>query len=232
MDFIKKYKLHYALFIATFLITLTGFTLTTWKMFHFRDRLHEFTDNSRWEKTLSKNGVYDNNKIVFFGDSQIDLWWMAPSFGSLPVVNKGISGDWALRAVERFDRDVIALKPKKLVMLIGTNDLGNGRSIEDISTNIEAMVKSAESKDIETFLCSVLPVRGKYISNHPLDDIIKINSKLKKIAQKNNTKYIDFHTPLIDSAGTFSINYTADGLHPSRAGYAKMTKILLPLLSL
>ena len=86
----------------------------------------------RWEQTLSHNKIYDNNLIVFFGDSQIDLWWMAPSFGSLPVVNKGISGDWALKAVNRFDKDVIALKPKLLVMLIGTNDLGNGQTVDAI----------------------------------------------------------------------------------------------------
>ena len=166
----KKITISHILNIAVIMVLLVGFSLTTWKMFQFRDRLHEFIDNDRWEQTLSENNIYNDNLIIFFGDSQIDLWWMAPSFGSLPIVNKGVSGDWALKAADRFEKDVINLKPKILVMLIGTNDLGNGQPIDSIISNIEIMLKKAANQNIKIIICSLLPVRGEYIENHPLNN--------------------------------------------------------------
>jgi lysophospholipase L1-like esterase len=226
----RNNKSLYGLIIIFFLLLSTGFSLTTWKMFRFRDRLHEFVDNDRWEKTLSKNKIYDNDLIVFFGDSQVDLWWMAPSFGTLPIVNKGISGDWALKAIDRFDKDVLALKPKLLVMLIGTNDLGNGQTIEEINSNIDVMLNKAANQDIKIILCSLLPVRGKYIGSHSLKYLLQLNKELKLLSQIYNADYVDFYSQLIDENGTFKVEFTSDGLHPNRAGYIKMSKIIMPYL--
>ena len=226
----KKNKTVYGLIIIFFLLLSTGFSLTTWKMFQFRDRLHEFIDNDRWEQTLSQSKIYDDDLIVFFGDSQVDLWWMAPSFGSLPIVNKGISGDWASKAIDRFDKDVLALKPKLLVMLIGTNDLGNGQKITAINSNISVMLDKASNQDIKIILCSLLPVRGEYKENHPLKDLLQINKGFKLLSQKYNADYVDFYSQLIDENGTFKGEFTSDGLHPSRTGYMKMSKILMPYL--
>ena len=226
----EKVKVVYGLVIVFFLVLSIGFSLTTWKMFQFRDRLHEFIDNDHWEQTLYQNKIYDNDLIVFFGDSQVDLWWMAPSFGSLPIKNKGISGDWALKAIDRFDKDVLALKPKLLVMLIGTNDLGNGQTIEAINSNIDIMLNKAANQNIKIILCSLLPVRGEYIGNHPLKDLLQINKGLRLLSQKYDADYVDFYSQLIDENGTFKVEYTSDGLHPSRAGYMKMSKIITPYL--
>src|SRR5687767_7333628 len=103
---------------------LGALALSTWKMFEFRDRLHALTDNARWEATVTKDA---GPPIMMFGDSQIALWPMAASFGALPIANRGISGDWATRAIERFGREFDALRPKTVVLLMGTNDLGNGQ---------------------------------------------------------------------------------------------------------
>lgn len=224
----KKVKTSRVLIIVSFLLLCIGFSLTTWEMVTFRDRLHEFIDNNRHEQTLSNSKIYNNNLIVFFGDSQIDLWWMAPSFGSLPIVNKGISGDWALKAVDRLERDVLTMNPKLLVMLIGTNDLGGGQTVEQITSNIDIMLRKAANQNIKIILCSLLPVRGQYISNHPLKDILNINNQLRLISQKYDADYVDFHSKLIDQDGLFKYEFTSDGLHPNRTGYMEMTRIILP----
>ena len=199
-------------------------------MQQYKDKFQEITDNQRWESILTENHIYDDNSIVFLGDSQISRWKMAPSFGSLPVLNRGISGDWALKARDRFDKGVFKLGPKLLVLLIGTNDLEHGQSIDAILDNIEIMLKKAHEKNIKVILCSLLPVTGKYIKDRPLNDILEINKNLRVLSLKHNADYVDFHSQLIDEEGKFIQDLTSDGLHPSRSGYLKMTKILFPYL--
>jgi len=199
-------------------------------MQQYKDKFQEITDNQRWENILTENHIYDDNSIVFFGDSQISRWKMAPSFGSLPILNRGISGDFALKAVNRFDKDVLKLKPKLLVLLIGTNDLAINQTIDAISNNIETMLEKANTHKIRVVLCSLLPVTGKYIQDHPLDDILAINKRFRELSLKYKADYVDFHSQLIDNEGQFIRDLTSDGLHPSRSGYLKMTKILFPYL--
>lgn len=228
VSLMKKIKTSHLIIVSSFLLVLIGLSITTWKMFYFRDMLHDFINNDRHEQNLRNSKVYDHNVIVFFGDSQIQLWKIAPYFGSLPIVNRGISGDWALSAVNRFDKDVLSINPKLLVMLIGTNDLGNGQAIESITDNIEIMLRKATKNNIKIIICSILPVRGEYLINHPSDKILQINYKLKYLSQKYNADYVDFYSKLTDSCGMFKHEFTTDGLHPNRFGYAEMAKIILP----
>ncbi len=216
--------------ILCILFLSIGLSITAWKMHQYKDRFQEITDNQRWEKTLYENNLYDENSIVFLGDSQISRWKMAPSFGSLPILNRGISGDLALKALDRFDKDALKLKPKLLVLLIGINDLGHGQSIDAILSNIEIMLKEANKQNIKVILCSLLPLRGKHIKNISIHDILKINDQLSGLSIKHIADYVDFHSELVDKEGTFALELTSDGLHPNRLGYMKMSKILFPYL--
>jgi len=226
----KKAKSSGLIIIISLVISSIGSGLATWKMFQFRDRLHQFVDNSQWERTLSENGMYDKNKIIFFGDSEIDLWWMCPSFGIFPIKNKGISGDWASKAVNRFKKDVLDEHPQAVVILIGTNDLGNGQPVDDIIKHIDVMIEEAVQSKIRVILCSLLPVRYQHIQNHPPKILIKINQRLKSLALRHRADYVDFYTHLTDQSGLFRKNLTNDGLHPNWKGYLCMSKILLPYL--
>lgn len=226
----KRIKVVHLLVVVAFVLLSVGFSLTTWKMFEFRDRHHGIINNIRHEQTLTRNEVYDDNVIVFFGDSQITLWWMAPSFGALPILNRGVGGDWAERAVHRFDQDVLSLQPKLLVMLIGTNDIGNGRSVERITASMDDMLGRASEQNIPVLVCSVLPVRDGYLDSRPLERIQQVNDQLQVLSQKYNAGYVDLYSHLADADGLLKEEYTTDGLHLSRMGYMRITKVLLPHL--
>jgi len=199
-------------------------------MFQYRERLHGIMESDRWQQALIRDYLYNNKLTVFFGDSQIELWAMAESFGSFPTINKGISGDYAFKAIDRFEKDVIDLKPKLLVILIGINDLRVSQNIDTIVDNIEIMLKKSKNDNINIILCSLLPVRNEHIKNHSLNDILRINSKLKILSQQYETDYADFHSQLVDKEGQFKRDLTTDGLHPNKSGYLKMSKVLFPYL--
>ena len=59
------------------------------------------------------------------GDSITDAWGRhyGKFFPGKPYVNRGISGQTTPQMLIRFRPDVIALKPKAVVILAGTNDI-------------------------------------------------------------------------------------------------------------
>ena len=66
------------------------------------------------------------SKVVFMGNSITDGWWPNDStfFINNQYVDRGISGQTTSEMLVRFRADVINLKPKAVVILAGTNDIG------------------------------------------------------------------------------------------------------------
>ncbi len=211
-------------------ILLFGFALSSWLMFDYRGRLNNIIDNNLWEAALRKNGLLGEHTIVFFGDSELDLWTMSTSFGVMPILNRSVSGDWAATAVKRFSRDVVDLGPELVVILIGTNDLGKKRSIKKIVKDIETMAAQAWENNIRIVLCSLLPVRGEHSQNRTVEQLNIINGQLKILSEKYQADYIDFFSVLSDDQGLFDKKYTSDGLHPNEEGYLQMAAVLYPVL--
>src|SRR5436190_16392231 len=98
------------------------------------------------------------------GDSITDNWgrrYGKPFFPGKPYVNRGISGQTTPQMLIRFRPDVIALQPKMVVILAGTNDLaGNtgATTLEAIEDNLTSMAELARANDIRVVFASVLPV--------------------------------------------------------------------------
>src|SRR5437763_8285106 len=68
------------------------------------------------------------SRVVFMGDSITDFWSSRPNssggfFPGKPYVNRGISGQTTPQMLLRFRPDVLALQPKVVVILAGTNDI-------------------------------------------------------------------------------------------------------------
>ena len=72
----------------------------------------------------------DDNSIVFLGNSLINNFELAELFQNLKIKNRGISGDKIDGVINRLD-PIIRLKPNKIFIEIGINDLGY-RSNKDV----------------------------------------------------------------------------------------------------
>src|SRR6201991_706924 len=112
----------------------------------------------------------NEKRVVFMGDSITDSW-DDPRYGGFfpgkPYVNRGISGQTTPQMLIRFRPDVIALKPKVVVILAGTNDIAGNTgpsSLEMIEDNMVSMVELAQKNNIKVVLSSVMPVCD-YIQN-------------------------------------------------------------------
>lgn len=171
-------------------------------------------------------------RIVFMGDSITQAWPMNDPdfFSGKPWINKGIGGQTTTQMLQRFNPDVLALQPKIVVIMGGTNDIaGNSgpMTLQMTMDNIAAMVKLAKSRKIQPVLCSVLPadVIPWKKSASPADKIIALNQMIKAYAGKNKIPYIDYY-PVMAEGKALKKAYTGDGVHPNKKGYRAMAPVL------
>jgi lysophospholipase L1-like esterase len=172
-------------------------------------------------------------RVVFMGDSITDGWGKryGQFFPGKPYINRGISGQTTPQMLIRFRPDVIALKPRVVVILAGTNDIAGNTgpsSLGMIEDNLASMVDLAQSNGIKVVLSSVMPVCD-YIQNQtarrPNEKIIELNRWIKSYAASHKAVYLDYYAPMLDDKGVFKQEITYDGLHPNSAGY----EIMMPL---
>lgn len=175
------------------------------------------------------------------GDSITDSW-DDPRYGGFfpgkPYVDRGISGQTTPQMLVRFRPDVIALQPKAVVILAGTNDIAGNTgpmTLEAIEDNLASMADLARAHHISVILASVLPVsdyghnrEGQPINQttrRPPEQIRALNEWMKRYANENGHIYLDYFTALVDDKGMLKSDLSEDGLHPNAKGYAVMTPL-------
>ena len=173
-------------------------------------------------------------RVVFMGDSITEGWHFdAPGgvFAAKPYVNRGISGQTTPQMVLRFHQDVIALQPKVVVILAGTNDIAGNTgpmTLEETEANIAAMAEMAMANHVRVVLCSVLPAYDYpwQPGLTPAPKIDAINEWMKKYAAEHGHIYVDYHSAMKDARDGLPANLSQDGVHPTQAGYDVMAPLV------
>jgi lysophospholipase L1-like esterase len=177
----------------------------------------------------------DPERVVFFGDSITKMWKLDEYFPGKSYVNRGIGGQTTPQMVVRFRQDVIALHPRTVVILGGTNDIaGNtGPMLDaDIIANYVNMTELARANGIQVIFCSITPVHNyvegsqNLFQQRPLARIQTLNRWLKEYSAANGIPFIDLYSPMVDSTGLLRRELADDGLHPTAAGYRIMAELV------
>ena len=176
-------------------------------------------------------------KVVFLGNSITELWKAAdPDLFTGGVVDRGISGQTSGQTLVRFMPDVVALHPKAVHILVGSNDVAgnNGPTrAEDLENNIRAMVAIAKANHIRVILGSITPARVIPWRNtiHPAEQIRALNAWMAAYAKAEGLVYVDYHTVLAAPDGGMKPGVSRDGVHPMRSGYALMKPLALAAIA-
>lgn len=190
-----------------------------------------YLEKFRLENDLLK-AHFDEHRIVFIGDSiiaglnQYSLFREHPHF-----INRGINGQTSTQILQRFATDVIDLNPRKVVILVGTNDVAeNGGSVtlEQIQDNFSAMLDLAKANAIQVIFCSILPVSAYYWNKKitTFDRIDILNAFLAVLGKNENANYIDFYSEF-SVEKKINPTFFHDGVHPNGKGYKVMSTIFL-----
>ena len=165
------------------------------------------------------------NRVVFLGDD-ITQAWDALFFNGKPYLNRGIERQSSGQMLVRFQQDVVALKPKVVVIQSGLNDLlGSTQGV--VSDNYTSMVQLAKFNGIKVVLASLTPVSATYSGKHavpPQGKIIGLNGWIKDYAESSGCVFLDYYSALA-MGRDFNKDLTNDGLLPNAAGYKVMAAI-------
>ncbi|MCE9580991.1 MAG: acetylhydrolase [Planctomycetes bacterium] len=170
----------------------------------------------------------DRGAVVFAGDS-ITAWWagLPEAFPKLKVANRGISGDTSRGLLARFHADVLALEPRAVVILIGTNDLHLGAKPADVTFNVHEILDllDRERPGTPVVLCCVMP-RKPEPGLFP-DELLHLNAQLRSFATvRRGVTWCDTWEVFATDIGGVRDDEFPDGLHPNEAGYAKFAEAL------
>ncbi len=131
----------------------------------------------------------------------------------------------------RFHQDVVALKPKVVVMLCGINDIAGNTgpsTLEMIEDNIAAMTEIARANKIRVVLSSVLPAYDFpwRPGLEPANKVIALNKWIKAYAEEQKFVYVDYFSAMKDERNGLPKSLAGDGIHPNKAGYAIMEPLV------
>ncbi len=182
---------------------------------------------------IHKKSLYEilavniNYKIAMLGDSITDWGEWNELFERDDIINRGISGDTIDGVLKRLDG--INSSVSKVFILIGVNDLGNGKSVDYVYDNYKKIVRMLKQKNMQPIIQSILYVNPIKFHNIKNSDIEELNNKLKKYAIENDLLYIDINVKLSKDKKLRS-NYSYDGLHLNGNGYKVWKEMLEPYL--
>lgn len=172
------------------------------------------------------------NRVIFYGNSITDAWaqYFTTMFPGRPYIGRGISGQTTPQMLVRFHQDVVALRPRVVVILAGTNDIAGNTgpsTLEMIEDNLAAMTEIAKQHHIRVVLSSVLPVFDYPWKPglEPAPRIIALNAWMKRYAGEVGETYLDYHSAMADARGGLPAATSRDGVHPNEAGYRLMAPL-------
>ena len=191
-----------------------------------------------WADAPFRNHRYDSFKalepaegsILFIGNSITDMHCWPEVFKTsegkyLPIVNRGNSGTYSTEQSDNLET-YLAKKPKKVFMMIGTNDLATSGGLnfsgEQILAYVKSMVERIHMRYPETkvYLYSIL---NNNTSNRVKQTWLHANEVFKAYADATEgVTYIDLYDKLTNVATGGQWSY--DNLHLTAGAYHAWAK--------
>ncbi len=213
----------------------------------FKKDYTRITEYNREQATKKSNYTLLNqkyamqNQTVLLGDSITDFfnWYeLFCDFSKVSgqaVYNRGISGDTTDRLLERLEENVLSIKPRNIVLLIGTNDIGRGIPLSITLENVDKIITTTKKlcPDVNFIFEAVYPInrpmrfKNEKRSNEKINEM---NVKFKKLAEKHSCTWLDFTDSLKDKDGELKKDFTYDGLHINAQAYEIVAQNVIPLL--
>jgi beta-glucosidase len=171
---------------------------------------------------------WDNNSAKAAREKYLDGWkW----------VNLGFGGDQTQHVLWRLDNAPMhAVKPKAIMLMIGTNNIGGGRnsksSPQDTADGIAAIVNKLRIlyPAAKILVLNVFPRDEKPDGERRVlvDEINKLLPKTLGV-QKNVTLF-SINDKFLDKDGTLPKSVMPDSLHPQEGGYLTWGEAVEPKL--
>ena len=163
--------------------------------------------------------------------SPANLEYSYTTYMDLPCINLGHSGDTSATTLERFDRDVLPIKPKNLLIMTGSNSLrASSISAQMVIDDLRQIVRRCQQNDIRPIVMTLPPINPENIMlafQTPTDP--NWLQKMQDINQfiRQQKYYIDLEPYFYDdSHSILAPKWANDGLHEDIQGKMLIGEII------
>jgi lysophospholipase L1-like esterase len=188
------------------------------------------TVRPQWAADVAK----DQGAVVFLGDSITQGWGadFKKTFDGMKLANRGIGGDTTRGMLLRLQEDVLALNPKAVVLLMGTNDIEIEVPAEAIGRNFQKIVAAlkAHNPNMPVIVCRIFP--SSATKKRPKETILAVNEQMAA-GVKGDSQFtvVDTYALFANAEGDALPALFPDLLHLNASGYAKWASALRPVFA-
>jgi lysophospholipase L1-like esterase len=161
--------------------------------------------------------------ITFVGDSITAFNnWQAAFRGKL-IFNQGVAGDTTLQIMDRLGI-IQSTGAKTYIMMMGINDIWGWKyDAPNTASRIFAIRNNLLATGARVVVQSTVECSGQLHGYDTLNRVRELNNILKSTIPQED--YLDINCVLSDGNG-LKLNYTYDGIHLNKDGYAEWHKRL------
>ena len=152
--------------------------------------------------------------------SQYAFWLMQAHPGWV-VLNRGINGQRSDEIQARFERDVVQNGPAAVVIIAGVNDIYQGRTVEQVTAQLQAMYARAAEAGIPVVAGSIIPFNTATPEQN--QRMRQVNDWIRR---QPEVTFVDTRTAVAASGNPDMLFESSDGLHPSALGYRRMAEVI------
>lgn len=166
--------------------------------------------------------------VAFYGSSSMRMWEsLEDDFRDVGVLNLAFDGSTLEACVWFFERLVVPCHPRSLVCYAGDNDLGDGRTPDEVVMSFRKLLAMVDTyfPPIPFTMLSIKPSPSRW---HLVDKIRYTNEAIRRdILDRGNGHFIDIFSAMLgsDCLPDDSL-FLEDGLHVSPKGYLVWKKLL------
>jgi lysophospholipase L1-like esterase len=168
-----------------------------------------------------------NRPPVFYGSSSIRLWDTLADDFDPRVLRIGFGGSTLEACDYFFARLVPPVHPQSLLLYAGDNDLGDGRSVDEVFHSFRSLAGKVANQlgRIPFGFVSIKPSPARYPI---IDHIRRLNDLVRhEIESIPSGYYIDVYSAMLGDVGKPRAElFLEDGLHLNHDGYRLWSRVL------
>jgi acyl-CoA thioesterase I len=148
-------------------------------------------------------------------------FWLMKAHPEWMVLNRGINGQRSDEIRARFERDVVQNGPTAVVIIAGVNDIYQGKSVEHVTGQLQAMYAQAAAAGIPVVAGSIIPFNTATPEQN--QRMRRVNDWIRR---QPKVTFVDTRAAVAASGNPDMLFESPDGLHPSAAGYRRMAEVI------
>ena len=178
---------------------------------------------------LLKANVIEQPQLVFYGSSSIRMWNnLGNDFGEFHPINLGFGGSTMAACVWFFDRIMVNLQPKGMIIYAGDNDLGDGRHPEEVFIFFKQLMASIR-KNYGNIPVGYISIKPSILRFNIIEQIKFTNKIIAEEIERMNdaTFFVNIYDQMLDENQYPQHDlFEAEGLHINDKGYALWKRII------